>query len=94
MSDPIEKGQKFVEEKIREEAKEQGVELGGRRWWSEAGRVTPETYNLEVWNVDNWHEENDFTRGELLGYETDNQMKVRVMAKVVGIVLQLKKHSE
>ena len=87
----IEQGQSRIDALLRAEANSQNVGVD-RTWWSSAGETEPSRYSLEACNDAGWHEERDFKPEHLTDLDSDNEMKMQVHQKIVGMVSKLKKH--
>ncbi len=89
-----EQGKAKVEALLRAEAEKQGVKLKDVRWRYEE-LYTNDPHILEASNPDTGRMESArFSAKHLTHYEEDNQIRFRVVAKVAGLVIQLKRRSQ
>ena len=83
LSSELQRGQRDIEEIIRNELRNQGIEMSFARWWSD----NPVTrWDIEVITVDGLTLYQKFSPKQLAGFETDNRLKMQVYAKVAGLV--------
>ena len=102
MAATIEQGRVEIARLLREVAAEQGVELEDVQWFKSEPPPSgipwdpsldySEVHSLTAKDMSGGIEEKDFASEELAGCMDDNQMIVRVRAKVESIVIKLMKH--
>ena len=86
----IEQGKVEIGRILREQVEQQGGEINRVLWTDDGTSETPATnYTLQVYAASGAIYDQQFTPDHLTKLDSDNQMKMQVYQKVVGMVARL-----